>query len=136
MGETGSVSNYLFNFIGQITLPLPEDMEAFELAVMETAATDYREEDGKMYVVTVRSDLASVKKSLISSGFAPEKSELTYVPNNYIEVTDADQALQIYTFLHECDEDEDIECVWNNADIGDDLWKAAEAKVEAKRFRT
>lgn len=136
LGETGSVSNYLFDFIGQIILPLPSDMEAFEMVIMETSAKDYREEEGKMIVTTERTHLAEVKQALIKNGFTPEKSELTYIPKNYIEVTNFDQALQIYMFLGECADDEDIEITWNNAEIPDDLWKQAAEKVEAKRFRT
>lgn len=41
MGETGSVSNYLFDFIGRIELPLPSDMEEFEMNILETDAADY-----------------------------------------------------------------------------------------------
>lgn len=136
MGETGSVSNYLFDFIGKITLPLPTNIEDFELVLLETNAQDYHEEGGKMIVITERSHLAEVKKTLIENGFLVEKSELTYVSKNYIEVTDFDQALQIYMFLGECEEDEDIEITWNNAEISDELWKKAQEKVEAKRFRT
>lgn len=106
------------------------------MVIMETSAKDYREEEGKMIVTTERTHLAEVKQALIKNGFTPEKSELTYIPKNYIEVTNFDQALQIYMFLGECADDEDIEITWNNAEIPDDLWKQAAEKVEAKRFRT
>ena len=111
-------------------------MEAFEMMILETSAQDYREEAGKMIVNTERTHLAEVKQILVKNGYTLEKSELTYIPKNYIEVNDFDQALQIYMFLGECEEDEDIEITWNNAEINDDLWKQVEEKVEAKRFRT
>jgi hypothetical protein len=38
--------------------------------------------------------------------------------------------------LEEFGEDEDVEVVWNNADISDALWKEAEDKVESSKFRT
>lgn len=89
-----------------------------------------------MTVTTPRTSLAGVKKSLLLAGFTPEKSELVFVPKNYIEVTDFNIALQIYIFLETCHDDEDIECVWNNAEILDELWKQVEEKVESSRFRT
>jgi transcriptional/translational regulatory protein YebC/TACO1 len=80
--------------------------------------------------------LASVKKSLEESGYVFETSGFVYLPKNYSEVTDTDIALQVYTFLEAASEDEDIEAVWNNADISDSLWESAREKVETSRFRT
>jgi hypothetical protein len=42
----------------------------------------------------------------------------------------------VYSFLEAASEDEDIEAIWNNADISDDLWEKCREKVEASRFRT
>ncbi len=61
---------------------------------------------------------------------------LGYRARNYIEVTEMDNALKIYKMLEEFAADEDVETVWNTADISDALWKEVEAKVEAGRFRT
>jgi hypothetical protein len=38
--------------------------------------------------------------------------------------------------LEEFGDDEDVEVVWNNADISDTLWKEVEERIEASRFRT
>jgi acetone carboxylase gamma subunit len=38
--------------------------------------------------------------------------------------------------LQELQEDEDVEKVWNNADISDALWKQVEEFIESKTFRT
>lgn len=47
-----------------------------------------------------------------------------------------DQALKIYKMLEEFEEDEDVETVWNTADISDELWKKVTDFVESKKFRT
>ena len=47
-----------------------------------------------------------------------------------------DQALKIYKMLEEFEEDEDVETVWNTADISDELWKKVTEFVESKKFRT
>ncbi len=136
LGETGSVSNYLFDHLGQITLPLPADLEAFELALLETEAQDYRPEGENMLVFTDRTALMSVKQALAQQGYTSEKAEFVFLPKNYIEVTDFDTALHIYMFLEACHDDEDIEAVWNNADISDELWSQVQSYVESHRFRT
>ncbi len=77
-----------------------------------------------------------VRKSLETSGYRVEKASFEFLPKNYIEVTDIDIALKIYKMLEEFNEDEDVEMVWNNADISDSLWNEAQTKVEASKFRT
>ena len=45
-------------------------------------------------------------------------------------------ALKIYKMLEEFAADEDVETVWNTADISDELWKEVTNFVESKKFRT
>lgn len=134
--ETGSVSNYLYEYRGQITLRTPSDFESFELALLETEAQDYEKSGDTTIIWTDRTNLASVKKSLEWAGYTIESSNFAYIPKNYSEVTDFDTALKVYSFLEAASEDEDIEAVWNNAEISDDLWEKCREKVEASRFRT
>lgn len=136
LGETGSVSSFLYDYLGELTLMTPSDYDAFELALLDTSAEDYKTDGDTTRIYTSRSELASVKKSLELAGYVFESAGFVYIPRNYSEVTDFDIALQVYTFLEAASEDEDIEAVWNNADISDDLWKSVAEKVESSRFRT
>jgi hypothetical protein len=47
-----------------------------------------------------------------------------------------DNALKIYKMLEEFEADEDVETVWNTADISDELWKEVTEFVQSKKFRT
>mgnify|MGYP003476033385 FL=1 len=47
-----------------------------------------------------------------------------------------DNALKIYKMLEEFAADEDVETVWNTADISDELWKQVTEFVASKKFRT
>ena len=136
LGETGSVSSFLYEYKWKLTLATPSDFDAFELVLLDTEAEDYRVEWDITVIFTDRTTLSSVKKALEWAGYMSESSSFVYIPKNYSEVTDFDIALQVYTFLEACDEDEDIEAIWNNADISDMLWKQVTEKVEASRFRT
>ncbi len=136
MGETGSVSNFMFEYKGQISLRKPDDIDAFELAILETSAEDYHMEDETIEITTDRSNLTSVKKSLLDAGYEILSANIGYVAKNFIEVTEFENALKIYKMLEEFEEDEDVEIVWNNADISDALWKEVIAFVESKKFRT
>lgn len=136
MGETGSVSNFAFDYVGLITLEMPADMDAFEMAILDTDAQDYTEEDGNMVVKTDKHSYLSVKSALEKAGYNIVSSTLGYSAKNYTEVTDFDNALKIYKMLEEFSGDEDVENVWNTADISDTLWAEVEAFVESRKFRT
>lgn len=77
-----------------------------------------------------------MRSALQNAGFSLEESNLGYIAKNFVEVTDFDNALKIYKMLEEFDADEDVENVWNTADISDDLWKQVSDFVESKKFRT
>ena len=134
--ETGTVSNFAFDYRWVILISEFSWTEELELAIMETSAEDYIFEWNIARITTDRTKLNEVRKSLESAGYHIEKASFEYLPKNYIEVTDGDIALKIYKMLEEFGEDEDVEVVWNNADISDALWKEAEDKVESSKFRT
>lgn len=136
MGETGSVSNFAFDYRGLITLEMPTDMDVFEMAILDTDAQDYGEEDGNMVVKTDKHAFLSVREKLEKAGYKILASTLGYSAKNYTEVTDFDNALKIYKMLEEFDADEDVENVWNTADISDTLWAEVVTFVESRKFRT
>ncbi len=106
------------------------------MTVLETPAEDYRIEDGTATVITERTNMIEARKILETHGYAVTKAAFEYIPKTYVEVTDPDNVLKIYRMLEELGGDEDVEVVWNNADISDTLWQEAEAKVDSSRFRT
>lgn len=69
MGETGSVSNFLFDYKGQITIAKPADIDAFELAILDTEAEDYSIGESDISIITDRTAFLSVKKALTDAGY-------------------------------------------------------------------
>lgn len=136
LGETGTVSNFAFDYKGVIQIDNIEDTDALELVIMETLAEDYSFEWGTATIITDRTHLVETRKKLEEGGYTITKASFEYLPKNYIEVTDGENALKIYKMLEEFEDDEDVEVVWNNADISDVLWDTVKEKVEASKFRT
>ncbi len=134
MAESGAVTGFAFDFVGSIKVAPGADIEALEMAIMETDALDYSLED--LTITTTRENLLAVKKTLENAGQIIESSMLAYIPKNYVPVTDFDQALKLYGMLAAFEEEEDTEIVWNTADISEALWKEVQEFVESKRFRT
>jgi YebC/PmpR family DNA-binding regulatory protein len=137
MGETGSVSSFLFDYVGIIIFDREGiDIDAFEEVILETAAQDYTIESDMIEVITDRTDLIETRKILETKWFQSKTASIGYRAKNFIDITDFDTALKIYTLLEGFHDDEDVETVWNNANISDSLWKEVEVFVESKRFRT
>lgn len=136
LGETGSVSNFAFDYVGLVSVARPADMDALEMAIMETEAEDYSEIDGVIVIRTSKQTFAAVQSSLEAAGYPITTSTLGYNARAYVEVTEFENALKIYKMLEEFDDDEDVENVWNTADISDTLWTEVETFVAARRFRT
>lgn len=136
LGETWTVSNFLFDYKGIIRLENHDAHEAIEEIILESEAEDYTLTESTVEIIVDRTKILNVKKNLEKAGFVPQKVSLEYIPKNFIEVTDFDVVLKIYKMLEAFADDEDIETVWNNAEISDKLWKQAEECIESRKFRT
>ncbi len=53
-----------------------------------------------------------------------------------IEVTDLDKAVRVLRTLEALEDDDDVECVWSNAQISDALVAEAHALMDSQKFRT
>jgi YebC/PmpR family DNA-binding regulatory protein len=136
LGETGSVSNFAFDYGGEIHISTPGDMDMFEMMILDTDATDYSIVGDEIVILATRECYTSVKKSIETAGYSIVSATLGYRAKNYTEVTDMDKALQIYKMLEEFESDEDVETVWNTADISDTLWQEVIEFAEKRKFRT
>lgn len=136
LAETWAVSSFLFDYQGVITLTIDDDVDSVELAIIETSAQDYHIEWNNITIMTDSTQLIAVRDALVQQWYTPKKASLEYIPKNYIEVTDFDAILKIYKMFEAFDQDEDVELLWNNADISDGLWHQAQSKIEENTFRT
>ncbi len=136
LGETGSVSNFAFDYGGYIHIDIPTDMDAFEMMILDTDAEDYRVEDGHTVIITTREHYMNVRKQIETAGYTILTAILGYRAKNYTKITEMDRALQIYKMLEQFAADEDVETVWNTADISDTLWKEVTEFAESRKFRT
>ncbi|MDD2565917.1 MAG: YebC/PmpR family DNA-binding transcriptional regulator [Candidatus Gracilibacteria bacterium] len=138
LGETGSVSSFGFKFMGVIYLELKgKKLEELEEIIIESGAEDYLLEDEEILkILTQKQDLAQVANYLKNKNLSIESFGLEYVPNNFIEITDFDKALKIIKLIEDLEEDEDIEKVWYNYSIPDELQDQVIDALEKAKFRT
>jgi YebC/PmpR family DNA-binding regulatory protein len=78
------------------------------MAALDAGAEDVQEEDGESVIYTDPKKLAKVRESLMQIGFEILESELTYVPNNIVEISDKNTAGKVMRLMEALDELDDV----------------------------
>ena len=121
MGETGSVT---FNFerIGFIQYPLSAaDADKMFEAALEAGANDVVSDDEHHDIETLPDDLNMVTEALEKVFGTPSASRLEWKPTVTTEVTDEETARKLLDFIDALEDDDDVQKVYHNAEISDDL---------------
>jgi YebC/PmpR family DNA-binding regulatory protein len=94
------------------------------LQALDAGAEDVQEEDGESIAYTAATDLAKVRDALIAAGLDIAEAELTFVPNNTIEITDASTAGKIMRMMDALEDLDDVSATHVNFDISEELLNA------------
>ncbi len=116
IAESGAVA-FLFSKKGSIRVKASGD-DAI-LTILDAGAIDAEEQDGEIAVYTDPKELAKVKESIKNAGLDVTEAELTFVPNNTIEITDAEVARKVMNLMDALDELDDVVATHTNFDIAD-----------------
>ncbi len=114
IAEANSVA-FQFNRKGVITVKSSGD-EAM-LAVLDAGAEDAVEQDGDMIVYTDAKSLAKVRDAITAAGLPVADAELSYIPNNTIEITDQAVADKIIRLMEALEDLDDVVNTHTNFDI-------------------
>jgi YebC/PmpR family DNA-binding regulatory protein len=94
------------------------------MAAIDAGAEDVQEEEnGESVVYTDAKDLARVRDALKDAGIDITEAELTYVPNNTVEVTDEATAGKIMRLMDALESLDDVSTTHVNFDIPEELIK-------------
>jgi len=91
------------------------------LQALDAGASDVQEEDGASLIYTEPTDLAKVRDVLKEAGLEITEAELTYVPNNHVEITDEATAGKIMRLMDALDDCDDVTNTHVNFDIDESL---------------
>ena len=120
LGENGCVG-WMFKPVGAISFDKSTDYDnLFETAV-ELGADDLQEDDDDYKVITSVENFQKVVEGLEKEKFVSSNAELTRLPENTIEVTDEKTAIQILKLLDKLEEHDDVQNVYANFDISDEI---------------
>jgi YebC/PmpR family DNA-binding regulatory protein len=120
IAEKGAVA-FQFDHKGMIRVKATGD--DFMLQALDAGAEDVQEEDGESIVYTSATDLAKVRDALRDASVEVLEAELTYVPNNTVEVTDAATAGKIMRMMDALEASDDVTNTHVNFDIPEELLK-------------
>lgn len=120
IAEKGAVA---FQFDRKGTIIVKGSGEDLLLEVLDAGAEDAVEEDGELTIYTDQKELAKVRDTLKEKGIEVTEAELTYVPQNTIEITDEATAGKIIRLMDALDELDDVTKTHVNFDIPEELIK-------------
>ena len=91
-----------------------------ELA-LEAGADDMTNEGDHFEILTSPGSFMNVADALNKAGIEMASSELMMLPLTWTPVTDKGQASSLLKFVEALDDLDDVQSVWHNGDISDEL---------------
>ncbi|HVC71302.1 MAG TPA: YebC/PmpR family DNA-binding transcriptional regulator [Acidimicrobiales bacterium] len=124
MAEPGAVS-WQFERKAVIELPRSLDEDKVMEVAMEAGAEDLSD-DGDHWVVTAApTDLIAVRQGLEAAGMTVDSAEPAMVASTTVPVTEVSEARQVLRLLEALDDHDDVQNVWSNFDMPDEVMAAA-----------
>ena len=124
LGETGCVS-WMFAQKGVVTLTGSLNEEDLLEASLEGNAESYElikdEETEGAEIFTDISNLETLSQTFKNQGYSVSQSELRWIPDNTIQVSDPDQARSLLKLMDALEDLDDVQTVTANFDMADDL---------------
>jgi YebC/PmpR family DNA-binding regulatory protein len=123
MGENGCVA-WMFDTKGYFNVAQSDiDEETLMETALEAGAEDIREDGESFEVITAPEDFEAVKTALDEAEIAYNGAEVTMLPQNTtnLQGKEAEQMMRLMEALDDCD---DVQKVYTNADIPEELVSA------------
>ena len=126
LGSSNCVA-YMFEQKGTFTISadLTDEDTLLELA-LDAGAEDVRKETDVFEITCAPADFSAVKEALAAAGIETIAAEIAMVPTTSVTIAE-DRARQVLTLMETLQDSEDVQNVYSNFDIPDDV----AAKLEA-----
>jgi YebC/PmpR family DNA-binding regulatory protein len=118
IAEKGAVA-FQFDRKGMIRVASTGD--DIMMQALDAGAEDIVEEAGESIIYTDQKELAKVRDALKSSDIEILDAQLTFVPNNTVQVTDPATAGKIMRVMDALDDLDDVSATFTNFDIPEEL---------------
>ena len=126
LGTDGSVA-YLFSKQGVVSFQPGTDEDAVMEVALESGAEDVVvNDDGSLDVITTPEEFAVVQRALIEAGFDTQVAEVTFNASTQMEL-DRETAEKLLRMVDTLEDLDDVQEVYHNADISDEIMAALDA---------
>jgi YebC/PmpR family DNA-binding regulatory protein len=126
LGGPGSVS-YNFDAFGLIAVKKEKDTEDQTLRLIEAGAEDIEETEDAIEIYVKPSKLTKVREDIESKGFKVTSFELLQRPKVVKKIENPNDAKKVLKFLDELEEQPDVQKVYANLDVPEDVVKEVES---------
>ncbi len=122
LGTAGCVA-WQFETRGMILVSKEGDVDEDELmeVVIDAGAIDLKPAEDGFEVISEPQDLETLRTAIEEAGFKVERAEITKLPKDTLTITDVKKAHQILKLLEAIEEHQDVQNVYTNFDIPDEL---------------
>ncbi|MGH7198182.1 MAG: YebC/PmpR family DNA-binding transcriptional regulator [Candidatus Omnitrophota bacterium] len=94
---------------------------------LDAGASDFVSEKEAYEITTEPHDFEKVKKAITDAGIAVESGEVTMIPSTTVKIADLSDAKSVLALVEALEEHEDIQHVYANFDIPDEMLKEVAA---------
>jgi len=121
LASNGSVS-YMFHRKGQITVPRSNiDEDRLLETALEAGAEELTTEEDQYVITTSHDQLYAVAEALKKAGVSTDGQRFTFIPDSTVAVRDETVARQVLRLCDALEEDDDVQNVYSNLDIPDEI---------------
>jgi YebC/PmpR family DNA-binding regulatory protein len=119
----GTIS-WMFTDMGVITVfKEGKDIDYFLDLAIETGGQDVVESGDFVEIYTKPNNFESVKANILEKGVRIESSEILKNPTTMVEITDEGTAKKVLNLMEKLEEHDDVQKVYSNFDISDEVLK-------------
>ena len=128
LGESGCVA-WMFERKGVVEVKGENlDEEALLMACLDAGAEDMETQEDGYIIYTDSSAVNDVQEALKKAGYAVTRAETDMIPNSTIAIEAKEQAVKILRLMDNLEEHDDVQNVYANFDIPDELMAQIEAE--------
>jgi len=125
LGTSGAVA-WQFERRGVVIVPAAGvDEEDLFLAAADGGADDVSQDGDIFQVTSAPESLATVRQAIEAAGFKIDGAELTMIPKTTVAVDDEGKAKQLIRLIDALEDNDDVQDVFANFDIPDEVYEAA-----------
>jgi transcriptional/translational regulatory protein YebC/TACO1 len=119
--------SWQFHRKGVIILPRTIDEDELMLVAMDAGAEDLADQGDTWQLTSAPQDLHQLQKALDDAGIAYDSADLTMLPTTTVPLESEGDARKVLRLIDALEEHDDVQNVYANFDIPDNVLQAVEA---------